>query len=248
VNGATMDRFIIAVDGPAGAGKGSICRAVAGQFGLAYLDTGAVYRALAVQSLRVWPPSDGTHTPGWQPQEADVARLATMATTMPFVFRRLEQGDYGAFLGPEEVTTRLREEQVGERASLLSALPEVRAALLAFQRQYGGTQDTIFDGRDIGTVVWPEAPLKIFLTASLEARARRRALELQQRGETANLAEIGHRMAERDRRDAERAHAPLAVAADAVVIDTTHLTLEQSTTRVMREVACRIAAGRGHGA
>ena len=224
-------RLIIAVDGPAGAGKGSVCRAVAEQFDLAYLDTGAIYRALALLSLR-----SGV---------TDTCALAHVAAEMPFAFRRLVGSQYAAFLHEEEVTLLLRQEQVGERASLLAALPAIRTALLGFQRRYGGAQNAIFDGRDIGSVVWPEAQLKIFLTADLTVRAKRRALELQPGGEADNLHQIEIRMAERDARDANRIHAPLVAARDVVVVDTTYLTLEQSTARVMCEVARLLSATSG---
>ncbi|MBF0285979.1 MAG: (d)CMP kinase [Magnetococcales bacterium] len=220
---AKGDRVIIAVDGPAGAGKGAVCRAVAERFGLAYLETGAIYRAVGLLALR-----QGV---------SDEAGLAELARTMPFSFRSVGPGRFGAYLGEEEVTAQLREEAVGEAASKAAALPEVRRALLHFQRGYGGPPGVILDGRDVGTVVWPEADLKIFLTASLEERAKRRALELREKGETASLEEIRQRMAERDARDSSRTHAPLLPATDAVTLDTTPLTLDESIARVTLLVA-----------
>ncbi|MBF0123800.1 MAG: (d)CMP kinase [Magnetococcales bacterium] len=220
------NRLIIAVDGPAGSGKGSVCRAVAQRFGMAYLDTGLVYRALALHAIR-------HGVDDWQ-------QLVGYAATLPLNFVQS-----AAWLDGEEVTLALRDEAVGQRASLLSAVPSIRAALLDFQRGYGGDRDAIFDGRDVATVLFPEACLKLFITADLAVRAQRRALELQLRGEDVSLDDVRFRMSERDARDAARSHAPLTVAPDAVVIDTTHLTLEQTMTRVMGEVErIWLAAGR----
>ncbi|MBF0215095.1 MAG: (d)CMP kinase, partial [Magnetococcales bacterium] len=162
-------RLVVAVDGPAGAGKGAVCRAAATRLNLAYLETGALYRAVGLIA--------------WREGVSEAAQLAAIAARMPFAYRALEGGRYGAFLGEEEVTLALRDEAVGQAASRAAAVPEVRQALLGFQRRYGAGADLILDGRDVGTVVWPDADLKIFLTASLEERARRRALELQARGE-----------------------------------------------------------------
>ncbi|MBF0627719.1 MAG: (d)CMP kinase [Magnetococcales bacterium] len=216
-------RVVVAVDGPAGAGKGAVCRAAAVRFGLAYLETGALYRAVGLIAARAG--------------QEDPESLARAAATMPFAYRALGEGRYGAFLGEEEVTLALRAEAVGQMASRVAALPEVRAALLGFQRRYGHGQNLILDGRDVGSVVWPDADLKIFLTASLEERARRRAWELQARGEAVNLTELISRMAERDARDAGRAHAPMEAAPGALVVDTTELTLEASCQAVIDRIA-----------
>ncbi|NGZ05483.1 MAG: (d)CMP kinase [Magnetococcales bacterium] len=217
------ERIVVAVDGPAGAGKGAVCRSAAARFGLSYLETGALYRAVGLIATRTG--LTGT------------LELARIAATMPFAYRALGAGCYAAFLGEEEVTLALRAEEVGQAASRVAALSEVRAALLGFQRRYGAGTDLILDGRDVGTQVWPDADLKIFLTASLEERARRRALELQERGEAVNLTELIARMAERDARDAGRAHAPMAAAPGAVVVDTTAMTLAESCQAVIDRIA-----------
>ncbi|MBF0271177.1 MAG: (d)CMP kinase [Magnetococcales bacterium] len=217
------ERVVVAVDGPAGAGKGAVCRAAAFHFGLAYLETGALYRAVGLISAR-----GGL---------SDPAELARAAAAMPFAYRPLGEGRHGAFLGEEDVSLALRDEAVGQAASRVAALPEVRQALLGFQRRYGAGLNLILDGRDVGSVVWPDADLKIFLTASLEERARRRALELQARGEAVNLAELIASMAERDARDAGRAHAPMEPAFGAVVVDTTAMTMEESCAAVIARIA-----------
>ncbi|MBF0369566.1 MAG: (d)CMP kinase [Magnetococcales bacterium] len=215
-------RLVVAVDGPAGAGKGMVCREVSVRLGFRYLDTGSIYRAVGLISLQ-----EGLEAPD---------ELARIARGMDFQFRSVEGIDFRAFLNGRDVSAHLREEKVGQAASRVAALPEVREALLGFQRGYGGVENVLLDGRDVGTVVWPDAPLKIFLTASLEERARRRALELQGRGETVNFHDIQSRMQERDARDAQRAHAPLASATDSVLVDTTRLSREESVMRVLRLV------------
>jgi CMP/dCMP kinase len=212
-------RFVVAVDGPAGAGKGAVCRGVASRFAFSYLDTGSIYRGVALLSL--------------QKNVEDAEALGRLAANMPFEFRAMAGQGFRAFLAGEDVTATLREERVGRRASHVAAVPQVRAALLTFQRRYGGEANIILDGRDTGTVVWPDADLKLFLTASLEERAKRRALELQDRGETVSFDEIRDKIAERDARDSGRAHAPLAPAPDAQHVDTTFLTLDQSIETVV---------------
>jgi CMP/dCMP kinase len=217
-------RFVVAVDGPAGAGKGAVCRAVASRFGFSYLDTGSLYRAVGLLALRNNIPA------------SEVGKLAQLAAEMPFAFRWVEELGFRAFLDKEDVSDALRDESVGREASQVAALPEVRSALLTFQRRYGGGENIILDGRDTGTVVWPDADLKLFLTASLEERAKRRALELQGKGETVSFHKIRDMIAERDARDSNRAHAPLASASDANQVDTTALTLDQSIEVVVKLV------------
>ncbi|MEO5341611.1 MAG: (d)CMP kinase [Magnetococcus sp. MYC-9] len=219
---AKGNRFVVAVDGPAGAGKGAVCRAAASQCRLAYLETGAIYRALALLSLREAVE---------QPQI-----LAERAASMPFAYQAMGNGLFRAFLADEDVTDALRGETVGQAASRIAAIPTVRTALLAFQRLYGQGHHLILDGRDVGTAVWPDADLKIFLTASLEERAKRRVLELQEAGKNASFPEIYAAMAERDQRDAGRVAAPLRAAPDAITVDTTRLTLEQSVDQVLQLV------------
>lgn len=212
-------RLVVAVDGPAGAGKGAVCRGVANHFDLTYLDTGSLYRAVGLLSLK-----EGVEDP---------EQLGHLAANMDFVFQKVNPGVFCATLFGQDVTQKLREEHIGQTASKVAAMPQVRQALLAFQRQYGGDKNIILDGRDVGTIVWPDADLKLYLSASLQERAKRRALELQARGETVNFAEILATMAQRDKQDSERTHAPLRAAKDAITVDTTQLTRHQSIERVI---------------
>ena len=227
------DRLVITVDGPAGAGKGSVCRALADRLPLAYLETGALYRALGLLALR---------EEGGFPSES---MLAHWAASMPFTFRVVAPhgageprsfegggGKWHAFLADERVTDLLREENVGQAASRVAAMPSVRQALMAFQRRYGGGDDLILDGRDVGTVVWPDADVKIYLTASLAERAKRRALELQRSGANGSFPRVLAGMMARDERDRRRSHAPLVSAPDAIQVDTTGLTLVQAVQAV----------------
>ncbi|MEO5364069.1 MAG: (d)CMP kinase, partial [Magnetococcus sp. DMHC-8] len=214
------NRLVVAVDGPAGAGKGAVCRAAAARCRLAYLETGALYRAMGLLAEReqlTTPPA-----------------LARRAADMPFAYRATGDGQFRAWLADEDVTMLLRSETIGQSASRIAALPAVRTALLAFQRRYAPGQHLILDGRDVGTVVWPDADLKIFLTASLEERAQRRVRELQGTEKYVNFAEVYAAMGERDQRDAGRADAPLKPAADAILVDTTRLTLAESIDQVVQ--------------
>ncbi len=189
--------FIIAIDGPAAAGKGTLARHLARHFGLIHLDSGALYRAVAARVLRA----------GGDPASPDDALAAAKE------------------LGPADLDDpALRNEETGQAASRVAAIPTVRAALLTYQRKVAETPPgAVIDGRDIGTVVCPDADVKFFVTASLEARAGRRLKELQDRGAKSIHSRLLREMEERDRRDAERAVAPLKPAEDAKEIDTTDL-------------------------
>jgi len=203
--------MIIAIDGPSGAGKGTLARRLAAHLGFAYLDTGAIYRAVALAVLRAG------HDP------ADPAVAAAAAATL----------DPATLADPA-----LREEAVGRAASVLAAMPAVRALLLEFQRGFarcppGGQAGAVLDGRDIGTVVCPEAEVKIFLRAAPEERARRRFEELRGRGEAPIYAAVLQDMKERDTRDATRSVAALRAAPDAQDLDTTGLDADQVFARVL---------------
>jgi len=218
---------IVAIDGPAGAGKSTVARAVAGALGVGYLDTGAMYRALTLVALR-----DGVAID-------DGPELAELARTHPV---SLEGGPGGArvMMRGDDVTMAIREADVTAAVSEVAAHPEVRSALVARQRQIMEHGDWVCDGRDIGSVVFPEAEVKVFLTASVDERARRRHAELAARGERVDLRVIRDDVERRDHADSSRAASPLVVADGAVVVDTTGIRIDEVVTRIAsmaREVA-----------
>ncbi len=208
-----MSGPVIAVDGPSAAGKGTLARALAAALGLPYLDTGLLYRAVARK----------LQEEGGDPTAAEAAADAA---------RRLQPAD----LARDD----LRAASMDRAASQVAALGEVRAALLGFQRDFAARAGAVLDGRDIGTVIFPEATLKLFVTASPEERALRRWRERVARGEPVTLAAVAADLAERDARDAARAAAPLRPAADAVVIDTTHLDAPAALAAAMAIAARRL--------
>jgi CMP/dCMP kinase len=206
--------LIIAVDGPAGAGKSSSSRLLAERLGYRYIDTGALYRAVG---LLAWEQ-------GISPEDTQGLTALCNGLTLRFV-----AGPEGVrlLLGERDVTIDIRKPEISQMASKVSAHPVVRHCLLTLQRDLGKAGGVVMEGRDIGTVVFPDADVKFYLTASPEERGRRRYAELQQQGTPANLATTVQEIAERDRRDSGREHAPLQRAADAVVIDTTTLSLAE---------------------
>jgi cytidylate kinase len=208
--------MIIALDGPAASGKGTIGKRVAGHFNLRHLDTGLIYRAVAKALL------DGGH------QLDDVARAVEAA-------RALDPAQFD--------DNALKSHTIGEAASITSAIPEVRQALLAFQRDFAtAPPGAVLDGRDIGTVICPQADVKIFVTAAPEERARRRAAELRGQGETVDDAAVLADILRRDQRDRTRAAAPLKPAQDAHLLDTTALTVEQAAAAAV-DIVERVRAG-----
>ena len=206
----------IAIDGPSGAGKSTLARALAKALGYLYVDTGAIYRTVGLQACRT----------GVDPEDRDgvIALLPGLDISLGYG----EDGVQRMFLNGEDVSQAIRQHEISRYASCVSALPEVRAFLLDRQRQLAAEHDVVMDGRDIGTVVLPQADVKIFLTAAPEARARRRWLELQQRGENTDYETVLRDVIDRDEKDTNRATAPLRQAEDAVLADTTQLDLEQS--------------------
>ncbi|OUP50996.1 (d)CMP kinase [Lachnoclostridium sp. An181] len=212
--------YNIAIDGPAGAGKSTIARLVAKEKGFIYVDTGAMYRALAVYFLdRGIAPEDTCKI-------AEVCKSAHVSI-------QYENDVQQVYLNGVNVTGRIREEEVGNMASKSSSIPEVRAQLFKLQRDLAKECDVVMDGRDIGTNILPDANVKIYLTASVETRAKRRYLELEEKGETCNLEEIKKDIEDRDYRDMNRKIAPLKKAEDAVVVDSSDMTIEQVVEKII---------------
>ena len=206
----------VAIDGPSGAGKSSLARRCAAQFGLIYVDTGAIYRTVGLAALRA-----GIN-------RRDEAAVGALLPTLAIELRYDESGEQRMLLNGEDVSAEIRLPEVSLCASDVSALPVVRAFLLEMQRKLAREHDVVMDGRDIGTVVLPEAELKLFLTASSEARAVRRLKELQAKGVKADFDTVLRDIEYRDQQDSTRAAAPLRAAEDAVPLDTTALDFEQS--------------------
>jgi len=214
--------YSIAIDGPAGAGKSTIAKAVAKNIGFIYVDTGAMYRAMALYFIR--NGIDGH----------DVDRIAAECPNIAVTIGYDENGNQQVFLNGENVSSLIREEEVGKMASVTSAIPAVRAALLDLQRDMAATSDVLMDGRDIGTHVLPDASLKIFLTASADVRARRRFDELTQKGIPCDYETIRDDILKRDKQDSEREIAPLRQADDAVLIDSSNLSIPEVIEEVLR--------------
>ncbi len=212
---------ILTIAGPSGSGKGTVSRAVASRLGWGLLDSGALYRLVALAARRAGVSLD------------DAAQLAELAHRFDIGFDATETGAELVRLGGADVTAEIRTEQAGNDASKVAALPEVRAALLERQRRFARPPGLVADGRDMCTVVFPHARVKIFLTASPEERARRRYKQLKEKGVAANLAALSLEIAERDRRDMTRAASPLVASADAVSIDTSGLPVETVIERVL---------------
>lgn len=211
--------FNIAIDGPAGAGKSTIAKRVAEELGFIYVDTGAMYRTIALYLLRNQVDCE-------QEQEL-AAALEGMEISIAY-----ENGEQQMKLNGENVTGLIRTEEVSRMASRSSAKPIVRAKLLELQRSLAARFDVLMDGRDIGTMILPDAQLKVYLTASIEARARRRYLEQQEKGEQCTLKKIEKDIEERDYRDMHRATAPLRQAEDAVRIDSSYMTIEEVVDKI----------------
>lgn len=207
---------VIAIDGPSASGKGTIAQAVAGVLGFHYLDSGALYRLVALAAVRAGTPLD------------DEAAVAGLAAGLGATFR-----DGEVWLEGERVDQAIRTEAISAAASRVAALPRVRSALLARQRAFRAPPGLVAEGRDMGTIVFPDARLKIFLTASAEARAQRRYKQLIEKGLSANIQSLLRDIRERDARDSARAAAPLKPAEDAIEIDTTELSIQQVVDRVL---------------
>lgn len=219
--------FSVAIDGPAGAGKSTIAKAVAARYGFIYVDTGAIYRTVGLAARRA----------GADPHDA--AAVTALLRGLDIRFDYGPDGAQRMFLNGEDVSAAIRTPEISMYASAVSAIPAVRSFLLDMQRDTARRHSVVMDGRDIGTVVLPDADLKIFLTASLQARAKRRLTELAAKGDASTLADVTADMARRDEQDASRAAAPLKAAKDAVLLDTSDMTLDESIQAVCHQVEAR---------
>lgn len=216
---------VITLDGPSGVGKGTVCLWLAKTLGWHILDSGSLYRLLALSA-------------GDRPDLDDVHQLVELAENMDIEYVPAEEG-LRIYLHAEDVSEAIRSEAVGVRASKIAALPEVRQALLDKQRAFARAPGLVADGRDMGTTVFPNAELKIFLTAGAEERAKRRYKQLKDKEIDANLSQLTVELQERDERDSTRSASPLLAADDAIVIDTTNLDIEQVCGSVMQLVEQR---------
>jgi cytidylate kinase len=212
---------VITIDGPSGSGKGTVARRVADVLGWQLLDSGALYRLVALAGAARGLGS------------ADEAAHAAVAAGLDARFEADGTGGERVLLEGQDVTRALRAETTGNMASVVAAMPAVRAALLGRQRAYATAPGLVADGRDMGTVVFPRAGLKVFLTASAEERAQRRHKQLKEKGLTANLAGLSQEILARDQRDAGRSVAPLRPAGDAVLVDSTGMPIEAVVSRVL---------------
>jgi cytidylate kinase len=218
--------LIVAIDGPAGAGKSTVARLLAARLGYALLDTGAIYRSMALRARE--------RGVAWD----DGPAVAALAGGIDISFR-LEGAVNRVTLNGQDVTTAIRTPEISDGASRVSALPEVRAALLGLQRRLGADGGVVVEGRDIGTVVFPEAEAKFFLTATADERARRRVAELAAAGKAVDTDKTKAEMLARDARDSTRASAPLRKADDAVEIDSSALGLDDVVARMAEVVTSR---------
>lgn len=215
--------FNIAIDGPAGAGKSTIAKRAAKELSYIYVDTGAMYRAMALYFLRK----------GILPEDEAAVSAACDEITVTL---STENGEQQVFLNGENVNSYIRTEEVGKVTSTVSAYAKVREKLTQLQREMAASIDLIMDGRDIGTCVLPEAQVKVYLTASVETRGKRRFLELQEKGEACELEQICEDIRKRDEQDMNREISPLKQARDAVLVDSSFMTIEEVVDRILELV------------
>ena len=218
-----MRKLIIAIDGPSGVGKGTVARAIASELGYRHVDSGAMYRAVGWKALQLGMPIDG---------EADIATLAATS--------HIDISASAVSIDGVDVTRAIRTPEIDKASAAVARLPKVREILVERQRGLGAGGGIVMEGRDIGTVVFPDADVKLYLDASAEERARRRANDPSHSGGPAALAEVANLLTERDRSDLTRAASPLYAAADATLIDTTGAPIDQVVARVMAIVRARL--------
>lgn len=215
-----MKKIIVAIDGHSSCGKSTMAKSLAAQVGYIYVDTGAMYRAMALYLLRTGVDISDRAAIAKACQNADISIA-------------YQKGEQVVLLNGENVNAYLRTEEVGNMASVSSAVPEVRKKLVELQQELAAKEDVVMDGRDIGTVVLPNADVKVYLTASTHTRAMRRFLELQEKGQVADLEKIAADIADRDYRDMHRETSPLRQAEDAVLVDSSEMTIEQVVERIL---------------
>ncbi|MDX1632324.1 MAG: (d)CMP kinase [Thermoanaerobaculia bacterium] len=228
MSGVPADGTVVAIDGPAGAGKSTVARRVAEELGLPYLDTGAMYRAVALGLLE---------------EGVDLSDREEVTGSLDSVALDLVPGESEAAeirLRGEPVAERIRTAEVGEAASKVAAVPAVRRRMVRLQRSFGESHGAVLEGRDIGTVVFPETPHKFFLDASQEERVRRRARERRRKGEAVDEEEVGRELSRRDARDRGRADSPLRADESYTIIDTSDLGIDEVVARVVSSVRSRV--------
>jgi cytidylate kinase len=223
----TQKCIVVAIDGPAGAGKSTIAKGLAARLGFTYIDTGAMYRAVAL-----WAVRQGVDT-------GDMHRMEQLA-----IAAGIELTPGHIALNGDDVTDDIRTPEVASGASKIAVIPGVRRAMVAKQREIGQRTSVVMEGRDIGTVVFPNAQVKIFLDANPDERVRRRCEEMRAKGESVNAGQLAAQMKERDLRDSTRADAPLAQAPDAVYLDSTALGIEEVIESILKIVRARLTNGK----
>ena len=211
--------FQIAIDGPSATGKSTLAKAIAKELSFIYIDTGAMYRAVGLYNIR---------------KNIDLNNEDDVVNTLKDISIDIKYIDkeQRIFLNGEDVSSQIREEKVGMAASIVSTYKKVREVLVELQRSLANVQNVIMDGRDIGTVVLPNASLKIFLTASSEERTKRRYLELKEKGKDVSIEDVAKELKERDERDTKRANSPLTKAEDAILVDTTNMNIEKTIKHI----------------